>query len=124
MGDVVSLSTGDGTPRPLKEAYDHSCAMDEALGHIAQALKDIEAGRDPAGAFQSLTSNLLHLLRLAERSPSVEGTLDHLHEVARRLVDDINADGVAGPGRYQDLHAAYLTFRSQISAAKPRPSSA
>jgi hypothetical protein len=42
--------------------------------------------------------------------------------VARRLVDDIRVDGVAAPGRYQDLHAAYLTFRGQISTARLRGS--
>jgi hypothetical protein len=34
----------------------------------------------------------------------------------------MRVDGVAGPGRCQDLHAAYLTFRGQISTARLRGS--
>ncbi len=122
MGDVILFGSAVGAAPCLKDAYEHSCVMDEALGLIAHTLRQIEAGEDISGAFQRLTSSLLQLLRLAERSPCIEGTLDHLHEVARRLVDDIRVDGVAAPGRYQDLHAAYLTFRGQISTARLRGS--
>ncbi len=122
MGDVILFGSAVGASPCLKDAYEHSCVMDEALGLIAHTLRQIEAGEDISGAFQRLTSSLLQLLRLAERSPCIEGTLDHLHEVARRLVDDIRVDGVAAPGRYQDLHAAYLTFRGQLSTARSRGS--
>ena len=122
MGDMILFSSAAGATPCLKEAYDQSCVMDEALGLLAQALRQIEAGEDVLGAFQRLTSTLLHLLRLADRSPCIEGTLDHLHEVARRLVADIKVDGVASPGRCQDLHAAYLTFRGQLSTARPHGS--
>ena len=46
MGDMIFFGSAAGAAPCLKEAYDHSCVMDEALGLIAHTLRQIEAGED------------------------------------------------------------------------------
>jgi hypothetical protein len=118
MGDVIHLTLSTYQSRLLAQGYDFARALDEALGSIARTLTNFEAGDRSGSSLCALNIHLLDLLKSAERDPQIEAAVDHLYEVARRLISVHQRAVPSEHERGTDLATAYLRLRQQVVAAR------
>lgn len=98
--------------------------LEELLGQIEPALKQLESVRDTAQLAELsvlLRGALVDLLVLLERDPGIEMAVADLYATAETLTEDLAKPAFVQPRRLRLFRDARARLRTCLSRARPSP---